>query len=269
MVDDAKRLGYGGSAELDGIQVLMTTGGFDTTKSISYLEPLSVVPTALLSRSRVKHADGTEAYTANLSFDVTTNFLAALTTTRLFARGYKFDIGIDDGEDAQEMTDCLVQSLTLSGAAGGIITASLTAIGATAPAASLTVKNDYIRESRSALPSNDVPLGYWYSGATDVRDWTLTMTQNVSPVYANENVITPRYIKFGLIDFSLSVTTYEAVQPHATISIATSSFTLTGNTASEGFSFAGLTDLGNYAHLFETSAAIAFGSGGSDGIIIV
>jgi hypothetical protein len=94
------------------------------------------------------------------------------------------------------------------------------------------------------------------------------MNQAVSPVYTNQNVVTPRYIKYGLIDFNLSVTTYEAVIPHATIGIATSSFTLTGNTAGEGFVFAGITDLGNYSHVFETSAAIGFASGGSGGTII-
>jgi len=260
-VNDAKRLGYGGSAEIDGLQVLMTSGNFNTAKAVSYLEAFDVVPTAGESRSRVKHADGTEAYTVSVSFDVTTQFLASLTTSKLFSRGYLFDIGIDDGEDAQEMTDCILQSLTLSGSSGGLITASISAIGASAPVTSATVANEYIRATH-------VPLGYWYSGNTDVRDWTLTMNQAAAPVYGNENVVAPRYIKFGLIDFSLAVTTYEAVIAHDAISIATSSFTITGDTTSEGFAFAGTTDLGNYTHVFESSAVLGFGSGGSDGIII-
>jgi len=266
--NDAKRLGFGGSGEIDGIQCLMTSGGFDTSRQRSYLEPLNIVPTIGASRSRVAHADGIAGYTANMSFDMTTNLLAAFTTGRLFARGYAFDIGINDGESAQQMTDCLAQSITLSGAAGGLISGSLTAISATPPVPSLIVDNNYIRQSRSVLPSNNVPIGYWYSGATDVRDWSLSMNQNVTPVYTNENTVNPRYLKYGLFDFSLSVTTYEAVVAHTAISIATSTFTLTGLTASSGFSFAGITDLGNYTHLFETSAAIAFGSGGSDGTII-
>lgn len=268
MVNDAKRLGYGGSAEVDGVQVLITSGSFDTAKTVSYLEPYDVRPTTA-SRSKVKHADGTAAHTVSLSFDVTTRFLTILTTAKLFARGYKFDIGIHDGVSAEEMTDCYVQSLTLSGAAEGIITASLSAVSAKAPVSSLSVANAFIRQSGSALPVNNVPLGYWYSGATDVRDWQLTMNQNVSPVYTNQNVVNPRYIKYGLIDFNLAVTTYEKVIAHAAIGIATSSFTLTGNTASTGFAFAGITDLGNYSHVFETSASIGFASGGSDGTIIV
>jgi hypothetical protein len=267
-VNDAKRLGYGGSAEIDGIQVLITSGNMDTASAVSYLEPYDALPTAAESRSKVEHADGTESYTASISFDVTTNFLTILTTTKLFARGYKFDVGIHDGESAQVMTDCYVQSLTLSGGAEGIVTASLTAVSANAPVPSLSVKNAYIRESRSALPLNNVPLGYWYSGNTDVRDWSLSMNQNASPVYTNQDVVSPRYIKFGLIDFNLSVTTYESVLGTSSITIATNGFTLTGNTSAEGFAFGGTTDLGNYTHVFETSAAIGFSSGGSDGTII-
>ena len=251
--NDAKRLGYGASAEIDGVQVLVTSGNFDTSNSISYLDMLNIVPTVGASRSRTKHADGTASYGVSISFDVTTDFLSILTTAKLFSRGYAFDIGLDDGEDAQEITDCLVQSLSLSGAAGGLITASMTATGITAPATSLLVKNDYIRAQK--------PLGYWYSGNTDVRDWSLTMNQAVTPVYINKDVVTPRYLKYGLLDFSLQVTTYEAVVATSVINIATSAFTLTGNTASQGFAFVGVTELGNYTHLFETSADITVGSG--------
>lgn len=239
---------------MDGVQVFITGGGFDTSNTISYLEPLDIPPTTS-SRSRVRHADGVAAYTGNVSLDVTTAFLAILTTGKLFSRGYSFDVGIHDGESAQLMSDAYVQSLSLSGAAGGLITASLGVISATAAASSVGVANSFIRDQD--------PLGYWYSGNTDVRDWTLTMNQAAEPVYVNEDTVDPRYIKIGLIDFNLSVTTYEAVIAHSTITIATSSFTLTGDTQAEGFQFTGVTELGNYTHSFETAASIAVGSGGT------
>jgi len=259
MVDDTLRLGYGGSASVDGIQVLVTSGNFENTSAISYLESYDVKPTGG-SRSRVKHADGTNSYSASLSLDVTNDFLTVLTTTKLLSRGYSFDIGLHDGNNARILEDCYLQSLSVSGAAEGIINANLSAISAKSPVPSIAVKNSFIR--------NQSPIGYWYSGNTDVRDWTLTMNQAVSPSYTNQNVVNPRYIKVGLIDFNLSVTTYQAVVAHSTINITTSSFTLTGDTSSTGFAFTGTTDLGNYTHSFDTSAIIGFALGGSDGIII-
>jgi hypothetical protein len=88
------------------------------------------------------------------------------------------------------------------------------------------------------------------------------MNQAADPVYRNENGTAPRYIKVGLVDYSLAVTTFDAVIAHSTINIKTSAFTLTGVTTSSDYSFAGVTDLGTYRHTFETAANAATGSGG-------
>jgi len=250
--DITKRLGYGASAVVDGVQVLVTAGGFDVAKTPSYVEPLDVPPSNI-SRSRVVHADGVEAYTGNVSFDVTPAFLTVLTTSKLLSRAYSFTVGLDDGEDAQDMDDCYVTSLTVSGAAGGLLSASVAFASADEPAASSSVLNAFIRDQ--------TVYGYWYSGNTDVRDWTLTMNQAVAPMYTNQNVATPRYMKVGLVDYSLAVTTYDQLRAHDTINIATASFQIRGDTTSEGFQFVGVTDLGNYLHTFESGARATVGSG--------
>lgn len=257
--DDARRLGYGASAEIDGAQVLITSGSLDSSNQISYLEPYDIKPSNV-SRSKVKHANGTTSYSGNLSFDVSNSFLSVLTTTKLFSRKYKFNVGIHDGEDAEKILNCFVQQLSLSGAAEGIISATISFVSADSPTSSL-IANSFIRDTQD-------PLGYWYSGNTDVKDWSLTMNQAVTPVYLNSNTTEPRYIKCGLIDFNLSVTTYDSLRLHDSISVSTSSFTLTGNTTSSGFSFVGVNELGNYTHNFETSASIGYAVGGSDGVII-
>jgi hypothetical protein len=251
-VDDTKRLGYGGSAEIAGEQVLITSGGFTSSESPSYLEPWSI-PASTASRSRVLHADGTATYAGDVSLDVTDRFLNVLSTTTLLGRRYQFDVGINDGEDAEEMADCYITSISLNGAPGGLITASLSFMSASAPQASVSVANAFIRD--------DEPLGYWYSGNTDVRDWAFTMNQAVTPMYTNQDTMAPRYLKVGLVDYNLAVTTYDAVIAHNTINIKTKSFTLTGVTTEEGYAFAGVTDLGNYRHTFETAADATTGSG--------
>lgn len=383
---DAKRLGYGGSGVVDGQQVLITSGGFNDSFSRSYLEPLSL-PAEAVTRSRVEHADGTRVSSGDISFDVTENALSVLTTSKLLSRRYSFDVGIHDGEVSQSMLGVYVSSLSLSGAPGGLITASLSVTGASAPKKSfgyhggnaasnvisnpntpaangitliiavggstvLTITNDtgvtytatptlsgvnhalgcagpptatqyfdalaYLLNqldnvsaeadgatnvtitadikatstydivvtgtaisgsnfvttatagnAATTLPNDFIrdqtPYGYWYSGNTDVKDWSFSFNQATTPVYINEDDDSPRYIKVGLIDCSLEVNTYEAVQTHKTINIATTSFTLTGDTAAEGFQFLGQTELGQYAHTFESAANM---DAGSSGIII-
>ena len=89
------------------------------------------------------------------------------------------------------------------------------------------------------------------------------MNQMATPLYRNENSTSPRYIKVGLVDYTLSVTTFDAVIAHNVINIKTRTFTLTGVTTSSGYNFAGVTDLGTYLHTFETAASAAAGSGGT------
>jgi hypothetical protein len=248
-----KRLGYGGSAVVAGQQVLITSGGFSTQKNPSYLEPL-LIPTDTTSRSKVLHADGVDAYSGELALDVSDSFLAVLSTSTLLGRRYSFSVGIHDGESQRVMPNCYVQSLSLSGSAGGLISASLNFMSAS-PDASGTVANNFIRDTQP-------PLGYWYSGNTNVKDWTLSFTQNASPVYTNKDTTAPKYIKVGLISYSLEVTTYEQIYEYDTISVSTKTFTLTGVSTGSGYNFQGVTDFGMYRHSFETAASASDGSGG-------
>jgi hypothetical protein len=271
-VDNLKRLGYGGSAVVDGVQVLFTSADLTTTFTSSYLTPLDIEPVAA-SRSRVLHAQGIEAYSGNVAFDVTQNFMSILTISKLFARRYQFSFGFNDGEDSKGMEDCYVTSLTVSGSAGGLISASLSMVSAskwTQPAP-ITVPNSYIGFQGGS--TSNYPRGYWHSGNTNVKDWSLSMNQDAVPIYLNQDTPSPRYIRVGMISFSLQVSTYEELYPYSpdpttgsdNITILTSSFTLTGKLTNESASFNGPSDLGGYVHMFETAASA---SGGSGAVII-
>ena len=250
MTDISKRLGFGGSAEVNGVQVLILSGSFDFATAISYLNMIDIPPSDV-SRSRTKHADGTTNYSGSLNFDVSSSAMALFTTSALLARHFQFTVGIHDGVNQFEMTDCMLTSLTIAGAPGGVLNSSISFI-ATSGRQVGTVSNDYILVS-------DPPLGYWWSGGTDVRDWTFTMNQDAQPVYINQNTDDPQYLKAGLIDYSLQVTLYSDLAP-SSINIQTKNFSLTGNTVGEGYTFNGVTDLGMFSHTFETAADITTGS---------
>jgi hypothetical protein len=263
-----KRLGYGGSAVVAGVQVLYTSADLTTSLTPSYQMPLDISPTAV-SRSKTLHAMGVESYAGNVSLDVTQNFLAILTTATLFARRYQFTFGFNDGETSKEMLNCYATSVTVSGAAGGLMTASISMTSATkwTQPPTIPVTDAYIGFQGGDV--NNIPKGYWHSGNTNVKDWSLSMTQDAAPVYTNQDTPSPRYIRVGLVSYTLQVTTYEQLFPYAPspvagtdqIFVSTSSFTLVGKLTSEGTSFNGPSDLGGYVHTFETSADAATGSG--------
>ncbi len=264
MANSAKILGYGGSAVIDGLQVLITGGTFDDARTISYLDMLDIPPSASgagTSRSRVKHADGTRAYSGSVNFDASekTVDLFSIAPARLLTRRYQFNVGINDGESSYAMTNCYITSISLSGSPAGLISASIGFVATTGKSGG-AVSNNYIL-NYSTDPT-DQPAAYWWSGNTDVRDWTFSFNQDAVPVYSNEDVVAPRYIRVGLIGYSLQMTTYSELD-HDDVSIITKAFTLTGDTNSKTYSFNGPTDLGMYSHSFETAASAATGSDGT------
>ena len=272
-----KVLGYGGSAAIGATQVLITSGGFEQASSISYLNMISTPPSVPAPGSsgavRVQHASGTNAYTGDLSFDVHQAALALFSPTGgLLQRYYAFDVGIQAGandlgysgtiQEDWKMTGCKLTSLSLAGAAGGLVTAQLSFM-ALAGKALGTTPNAFIRDSAE-------PLGYWYTGTAngeDVKDWNLSMSQDAEFVYKNVDTVEPAYIKIGLVSYTLTVNSYQNLFPAGTsaaITIATDTFTLTGRPNSRGFSFGGVSDVGTYSYAFETSSQ----TGKSDALVI-
>lgn len=260
----AKRLGYGGSAVIAGKQVLITGGSMEQANNPTFLEMMDIEPTTN-SRSRVLHADGTSVYTGTLSFDVSKDFMSVLTAATLLGRRYQFTVGIHDGENQWVMADCYMTSLALAGAPSGFITASVSFMSKNVrvPGA---VTNTYLLDDYYGTGGTNTnqPGGYWWSGNTDVKEWSFTINQNVEPMYRNQDVVTPRYLKVGLIDFSLDVTLYQEWNLTA-IGIMTKTFTLIASAVSGGksFTFNGVSDLGTYGYNFTSAADITVGSGDS------
>jgi hypothetical protein len=256
---DAVVLGYGGSAVVDGIQVLVTGGSFTRERNISYVNMISIPPT-YDSRTRVASAEGTHIVTGSVNFDMTDAFMPKLATDQFLRRRHQFTIGLHDGIDSYQLENCYMTSLSLAGAPGGLITAAISfTSGELWSAASVT--NAFIRDQ--------VPLGYWYSGNTDVREWTFTVNQDVQGVYLNQDTVWPRYLRIGLWDATLEVTTFDQIIEHDAVKISTSTFTIVGNTGGSGYTLGGQTDLGTYTHRFDSGTELGTSMDSDAAIILV
>lgn len=259
MAPTKKLLGYGGSASIGSTQVLITSGSFDVAREVSYLNMINTPPSTTMA-GRVRHADGTQGYTGSLAFDVHEGAMALFAVTGgLLQRYYEFEVGINDGVADWKMSKCKLSSLTLAGTVGGLVTAQVSFLAKEGKKTGAT-PSVFIRDTAD-------PIGYWYTGtgaSDNIRDWNLSMSQEAELVYKNEDSIEPAYIKIGLVTYTLAVTSYQELTDPAAITIATDSFTLTGNTVGKGFSFGGLTDMGSYNYTFETSSD----DGDSDTLVI-
>jgi hypothetical protein len=254
MTDTAKRLGYGGSAEIDGVQVLITSGSFDESLNTSFLSMTDTPPSGV-SRTRVRHADGVNTFSGSLAFDVTVLSMQLFSTSRLFQRWRDFNVGINDGNVGKTLTGCKLSSLSLSGAPGGLVSASV-AFMAKQAFTTGSVANAFIRDPDA---TSGQAVGYWWSGRSSatikIKSWTLTMNQDAQPAYGNEDTSVALYVRVGLIDYMLEVETYEEFSgTNDIVNICTNTFTLTGVAFARGFSFNGVTDLGTFKYSFGTSS---------------
>lgn len=263
------RLGYGGYAFIGEYQVLITSGSFSAEHSPSYMNMLDM-PVAEGSgnssagnMSRVNHADGVSSYSGSISFDVDSSVIGLF--GKYLFRKNQFGATIGDGENNFSMMGCYVTSLSMSATAGGLMTSSISFVGKEGREENIGPIAAYVRDA--------TPLAYWRTGNLDLRDWTLTMSQAVRPMYGNSDSTdiygngsvmssNPKYLKVGAVEYTLDVTSYT---PQLTnkIFVKTSSFTIAGKTTSVGYSFGGLDDVGMYTHTFSSVA-----DGASDAVVI-
>lgn len=256
-------LGYSGFGVIDNTNVLATSGNLNVERNIPYINPLALPPVigygGGISVSKVQYAKGTKYSTGSISFDVNLPSCYLMNTVRLFKRGYKFSVRMFDGLKGYSLDSCYLNSASLSGSAGGLITASL----------SFTSICEIQQNNNSATWIRDEqPLGYWASGNINVRDWSLNFSQNVEPVFCNGTGSEyAHYMKIGEIEMSLDITTYERIYRYSTIRISMSGgISIIGQTKSEGYNFNGAGDLGTFSHSFVSS--VNPGGNNTDTIII-
>jgi len=208
-------------------------------------------------RTRISHADGVINVTGNVSFDLTNGLLAIMTTNKLLSRRYMIDFEIWDGNKGTKLEDCYITSISISGAPAGVMNGSIALMTASTP---IEITEEPTWLEFMLREENYQPWGYWYSGRPNIREWTFTFNQEVSPIYSNQNTMYPRYLRVGMLDCNLEVTTYEQFYEYDQVQILTTNFKIVGKTNAKGYSFNGPTDLGMFRHTFESGVDATIGS---------
>ena len=249
---DVRKLGYGGGCVIAGTNVLITSGSIATEKSPSYMQPYSLPPAKTKAwRSKVRFAEGTVSSNGSVSFDMTWSASSLFSAGRLFQRGYQFDVSMTDGTEGVSLTKCHATSVQLSGSVGGIVTASVSFVSA-------GLWNEGGASTRNMR--DDELVGYWSSGNSNVRDWSFSFSQPVEPIFLNTATPYANYLKCGLCDATLEMTTYGRIT-HNNVTIAAGHVNLVGMVTSESYNFNGASDISTFHHTFSAVADLPSGSG--------
>ena len=259
MAETLKLAGYYGAGTIDGSTVMVTSGSVTHSLNPSYLEMVSLPKTG--QRGRVIHADGVASYEASISFELYTGSSGILSANGLLSRGKEHSFTMSDGYNGASGGECYVTSASFSASSGGIISGQVSFTGKK-PFAFGKASNTWI--------ADETPMGYWTSGGGKIASWTLTMSQDATPMYGNEDKIDPHYIRIGHVNYELTVEAYEQIKSNvnpdteASINIGTGEVTLQGSITGTGYDFGGIGGLGTFKYVFGTGS----NTGRSDKLVI-
>lgn len=251
------RLGYGGLVILNGASILATSGSMENNVTPAYTSGYNM-PNDTSSRSRILHSDGTVTHTGSVGFDLTTSGLSAIRD--LMTRNHRFGVTMYDGQFGMSMTNCAVESISMSGAPAGLISASVN-FSSDTPANKLN--SSFSINCRDCFIGEIIP--YWWSGNSYVREWTLTFNQSVAPRFANLNkysaslqsegilASSPLYLFVGEIDVRLDFTTFCPLVTD-TVHVSTDSFQIVGRTTGSGYTLSGQNELPTYKYSISSHA---------------
>lgn len=226
--------------------------------------------------SPIRLGQGTCSFNGQISMELSSGCLSFLDINSSFIkRNTVFNMQFYDGQNTCTAYNCMWNSIKISCQAESIPTMSISFISNNASNPNLSVSSS--KETYSAFNSNDLLVPYWKTGIRigdsnnfyEVSEFDLSLDRNVTPIYLNNNLIAPTYLRAGLINVNLNFTLLQYDSnlstskfnnkknlPEFIISLGYKKITLKiGDLKSESYGNATLNDTGNKSYSFTFFAA--------------
>lgn len=222
-IDTSFVLGYGSIAKISIVSLGTATA---TTYGTSYLSLLSGsierrletgfatsyhIPFSDAKRSKIKLNEGTYTFSGNISFELTSSLAGnILDVGFLSGRKKMFNLTIYDGMYTVNMPQCIWQNISINGDPNGAVTCSISFMSLNAYQKDIKVTNT--RAITAVAP--DALQPYWKYGSSNgtsetVESFSLTFSRNVTPVFLNNDWLTPSYMRVGILDVELNINCLE------------------------------------------------------------
>ena len=175
------------------------------------------------ARSPIRLGYGTYAYTGEVSFELTEGALGFLTNSsgsansvnfetseygNFFKRNSIFELQFFDGTNTCTIYNCVWSSFSISGNPNSAVTASISFQSNNGFKDDLIVENQN-RMTEYTFDSDDLLVPYWQCGVPEVESFTLNFNRNIRPVYLNNSVNMPSYIRPGMVEVNVDLTSIE------------------------------------------------------------
>ena len=239
------RLGHTAFAYIAGTHVYPTSGTAESKRELVAQEFAdNGVSPGQGARAKGLHAHGTELDGGSVSFDYANKGGSLFALLDGAVRGYYFSVAMGTSNFRATIDNCLLESLTINGRAGGLLSGTISF-------KSLTEWN---------LGSDvDPGLGkgqlieYWRTGSSipssNVIEWALSISQALKPVYRNDpSNARPLYIRMGRTEANLQITTLAGMAKFDTISIGVGNRTIKGMVTDQAMELASRSALNRFRY---------------------
>lgn len=178
------------------------------------------------AKSLIRASYGTCTFSGSLQFEVTNSSLGLLSDYdifnnnnewSMFKRNSLFDMQFCDGEKICTLRGCAWNSFSFNCQVNSLITASLSFQSLNNYSQKLDI-SDYEDSGENQFNSEDSLIPYWQAGllfafgANDIQydpvisSLSISFQRNITPVFLNNDYVTPTYLRLGLITINLNVT---------------------------------------------------------------
>lgn len=208
---------------------------------------------------------GIYSYSGNISFELTESLLSDIWKADFFKRYSLFNLSMNDGNSTLVANNCCWSSISVNCGISQIPTGSISFQSNNGFTEDLSITSGVSSILTAAFDSNNsmqlVP--YWQTGPdgiTDdvITDLSITFDRSVTPIYLNNDLKVPSYLKAGLISVSASVTAANvpSLTKSGSITIYISSskgVTLNyGFLSNNGYNITGISESGNKTYAFNS-----------------
>jgi len=171
----------------------------------SYYTPLKDDDGGEAVKSRIRVGFGTYSFQGSISMNVSTSLVDSMLKDSNFKRGSVFDIYAFDGRETISMRNCVWSSVSISASGRELVTSSVAFVSNNGYRSGVDTTVVQSNDSGHYVSSSGLMVPYWQTGVKDALSFSLEFSRQVQPVYLNNSLLVPSYIKTGLIDVSLRV----------------------------------------------------------------
>lgn len=161
-------------------------------------------------KSPIRVAFGTYSFNGDISFELTNGVANDIFNRHFYDRNGLFSLQFFDGQNTCTVRNCVWNSLGISCSPGGTVKVSISFQSNNGYEDDLQI-NSYNLNTMFEYDEDDLLVPYWQCGHEHFEEFNISLSRNVAPVYLNNDLKVPSYLRPGMVEIGLNATTIEYV----------------------------------------------------------